>query len=76
MNFDVNRGSRSLMILVGNPYLGNTYRRYSPATPSALIVSLQGTKIAALEQSWSVIVRIESYPFEMGSLTMKSRAMV
>jgi hypothetical protein len=76
MNFDVNRGSRSLIILVGSPYLGNTYRRYNPATPSALMVSLQGMKIAALEQSWSVIVKIESYPFEMGSFTMKSRAMV
>jgi hypothetical protein len=64
------------MILVGSPYLGNTYRKYSSATPLALIVSLQGIKMAALEQPWSVIVRIESYPFEMGSLTMKSRAMV
>jgi hypothetical protein len=49
MNFDVNRGSRSLIILVGNPYLGNTYRRYSSATPSALIVSLQGMKIAVTD---------------------------
>jgi hypothetical protein len=32
--------------------------------------------MAALEQSWSVTVRIESYPFETGSLTIKSRAMV
>ena len=28
-----------------------------------------------LEQSWSVIVRIESWPLEGGSLVMKSKAM-
>ncbi len=43
-------------------------------TPSAVIVSLQGMKIAALLQSWSVIIRIESYPWDLGSLTMKSMA--
>jgi hypothetical protein len=42
----------------------------------ASIVSLQGMKMAALEQSWSVIVRIESKPFDSGSFTMKSSEMV
>jgi len=32
--------------------------------------------MAALEQSWSVMVRIVSYPNDKGSLVMKSRAMV
>ena len=29
----------------------------------------------ALEQSWSVIVRMESYFWDLGSFVMKSRAM-
>src|SRR6266702_1226489 len=33
-------------------------------------------RMTAFEQSWSVIVRIESYPWDMGNLVMKSRAMV
>ena len=49
---------------------------YNPATPSASIVSLQGIKMAALEQSWSVIVRIESYSWDSGSLMIKSIAIV
>jgi len=38
------------------------------------MVSLQGMKIAALEQSWSVIVSIVSYPEDVGSFVMKSIA--
>ena len=53
-----------------------TCARYNPATSSAEIVSLQGMKIAAFEQSWSVMVSMESYPFEGGNLTMKSIATV
>ena len=49
---------------------------YSPATPSASIFSIQGMKMAALEQSWSVMVRIESYPWDSGSLTIKSIVIV
>jgi hypothetical protein len=37
------------------------------------IVSLQGMKIHALEKV-SVIVSMESYPSDIGSLTMKSMA--
>jgi hypothetical protein len=40
------------------------------------MVSLHGMKMAALVQSWSVIVSIESNPFESGNLTMKSMATV
>jgi hypothetical protein len=40
------------------------------------MVSLQGKKKAAFEQSWSVIVRIVSYPFDMGSFVIKFIMMV
>ena len=46
------------------------------ATPSESMVSLQGRKIDALEQSVSVIVRMVLYPPDGGSLVMKSSAMV
>ena len=36
--------------------------------------SVQGMKRDALEQSWSVTVRIKSYFWDLGSLVMKSRA--
>ena len=42
INFDMNLGSLSLMILDGNPNLGKICRKNSSATPSAIIVSLQG----------------------------------
>jgi hypothetical protein len=41
-----------------------------------LIVLLQGIRITALVQSWSVMVMRESYPLDKGSLTMKSTAIV
>ena len=46
------------------------------ATPSESMVSLQGRKIDALEQSVSVMVRMVSYPPDGGSLVIKSSAMV
>ena len=54
----------------------NTCVKYNPATSSAEIVSLQGMKIAAFEQSWSVMVSMELYPSDSGNLTMKSIATV
>ena len=45
-------------------------------TPSESIVSLQGIKMDAFEQSVSVMVRIVSCPPEGGSFVMKSIAMV
>src|SRR6266702_7490158 len=74
MNRDMNRVSLSEMILHGKPLWGNTCLIINPTTPSTVIVSLQGIKIAALLQSWSVMVRIMSYPWDLGSLTMKSMA--
>ena len=38
------------------------------------MVSLQGMKCVILVQPWSVIVSMESYPFEAGNLVMKSSA--
>ena len=38
--------------------------------------SLHGMNTAILVQSWSVIVRVESYPCDLGSLVMKSKATV
>ena len=48
----------------------------SPTVSSAVILSLQGMNMAAFVQLWSVMVSIESYPCEIGSLVMKSRAIV
>ena len=48
---------------------------YSSATPMASIVSLHGMNIDPFEQSWSVIVRIKSYPLDGGNFMMKSKAM-
>ena len=41
----------------------------------ASIFSLHGIKMDPFEQSWSVIVRIESYSSDGGSLVIKSSAM-
>ena len=76
MNFDTNLGSLSLIIFEGSPNRGKICWRNSSATPSAVIVSLQGIAISILVQSWSVIVRIESNPADSGSFTIKSIAMV
>ena len=44
--------------------------------PSESIVSLHGTKMDALVQSVSVMVRMVSYPPDTGSFVMKSMAIV
>jgi hypothetical protein len=46
------------------------------AMPSESIASLQGMKMDALEQSWSIFVRIVLYPCDSGSFVIKSSAMV
>ena len=74
-NFDVKRGLRSDMMLSGSPKKGNIFSPYSFATPSASIVLLHGRKIAALLQSWSTTVRIESNPSEFGKSVMRSMLM-
>src|SRR6266702_1675408 len=76
MNFDVNFGSRSLINRCGSPKCRNTCCMISPAISSTVIASLHGMNIAALLQSWSVMVSMESYPCDIGSLVMKSNATV
>jgi hypothetical protein len=76
VNFEANRGSRSLMIFVGSPYLANTCSAYRAAVSSPEISSTHGMKIVAFEQSWSVTVSMESYPCDTGSLVMKSTATI
>ena len=76
MNFDTNLGSLSLIIFEGSPNQGKICWRNSSATPSAVMVSLQGIAISILVQSWSVIVRIELNPANSGSFTIKSIAIV
>ena len=76
MNFPAKRRSRSLIIFLGSPKCLKTCVRYNLATSSAEIVSLQGMKIAAFEQLWSVMVSIVSYPLDGGNLMMKSIATV
>ncbi len=48
----------------------------SPTVSSTVILSLQGINTTAFVQLWSVTVSIESYPCEVGSLVMKSNALV
>ena len=64
------------MIFDGSPNLGKICLRNSSATPLVLIISLQGIVISILVQSWSVIVKIESNPSDLGSFTVKSMAIV
>jgi hypothetical protein len=76
VNFEANRGSRSLMIFMGRPYLVNTCLAYRAAVSSPDISSTHGMKMVAFEQSWFVTVSMESYPCDTGSLVMKSTATV
>src|SRR6266571_7982751 len=76
MNLDANFGSRSLMNLNGSPNRGKRCWTINPTVSSAVILSLHGINTAALVQSWSVMVSIESYPCKTGSLVIKSRVTV
>ena len=76
MNFDMNLGSLLLIIFEGSLNQGKICRRNSSATPSAVMVSLQGIVISILVQSWSVIVRMELNPTDSGNFTIKSMAIV
>ncbi len=76
MNLDTNFGSRLLINHCGSLKHGNTCCTISPAVSSAIIASLHGMNIAALLQSWLVIVSMESYPCDTGSLVMKSSTTV
>ena len=71
---DVNRGSLSLMTLLGMPNHRVTLSKYSWATPALVIVVLQGRKIAAREHPWSTIVRMALWLHRSGSPVMRSMA--
>src|SRR6266702_740214 len=71
MNREANFGSLSLINFSGSPNRGKTCWMISPAVSSAVMLSLHGMKSAALVQSWSVTVSMESYPCETGNLVMK-----
>src|SRR6266702_8931417 len=76
INLEANFGSLSLMNFSGRPNCGNICCIMSPAVSSAIIPSLHGMNIVAFVQSWSVMVSIELYPCETGSLVMKSSTTV
>ena len=61
---------------MGTPKCGDTQAANNSATPAAPIVWVQGKNRVALLTSWSVIIRMELYPFDGGRLTIRSNAMV
>jgi len=71
-NAEVNRGSRSKIILLGSPNQGTRCFKYLSATPVPSIVFVQGMNLAALEQPWSTIVRIELKPCDLGRSVIRS----
>ena len=76
LNLDVKCGSQSDIILQGMPKCGKTCVAYRDVSPSESTSFLHSRNIADLVQSWSIIVRIESYPFESSRSVMRSHAMV
>ena len=71
-NFNVKRWSLSEIMHFGIPNHGTRCFRYSLATPSPSMVLLQGRNLATLEQPWSTIVRMESYPPDGGRSVIRS----
>ena len=72
--WDVNRGSLSLIILLGMPNHHTTLSKYSWAIPAPVIVVLQGKNIATREHPWSTIVRIALWLRLSGSPVIRSIA--
>jgi len=71
-NAEVNRGSQSKMILLGSPNQGIRCFRYSSAMPVLSIVFVHGMNLAALEQPWLMIVRMELKPCDLGRSVIRS----
>jgi len=71
-NAEVNWGLRSEMILLGSLNQGMRCFRYSSATPVPSIVFMQGMNLAALEQPWLTIVRMESKPCDLERSVIRS----
>src|SRR3979490_1872639 len=59
------------MIESGSLWIFYTLSRYSLASSSDVVFSMQGIKWTPL-LCWSQMTRIESHPPDLGSLTMKS----
>ena len=76
MNFNMNLGSLSLIIFEGSLNRGKICCRNSSATPSVVMVSLQGIVISIFVQSWSMMVRMELNPANSGNFMIKSMAIV
>jgi len=71
-NAEVNQGLWSEIILLGSPNQGMRCFRYLSATPVPLIVFIHGMNLAALEQPWLTIVRMESKPCDLGRSVIRS----
>ena len=70
------RGSWLLMILQGMLNHGTKCCRYRAATPSLVILVVQGINFAAFEQLWSTIVSPVLKPFELGRFMIMSIATI
>ena len=70
-NFNVNQGPLSNMISQGNPCSLKTKQFASRDISLAKVLVVQGMKVANIV-NWSTTTIIKSYPFDFGSLTMKS----
>ena len=62
------------MTLVGRPNQGYMFCMYNCVIPGLVIIVEHGRKIAALEQPWSTMVSIVSFPFTWGKPVIKSIA--
>jgi len=71
-NAEMNQGLRSEMILLGSPNHSTRCFRYLSATPVPSIVFVHGMNLAALEQPWSMIVRMELKPCNLGRSVIRS----
>jgi len=71
-NAEVNWGSRSEIILLESPNQDTRCFRYLSATPVPSIVFVHGMNLAALEQPWLTIVRMESKPCDLGRSVIRS----
>ena len=72
MNFDANWGPRSEIILFGRPNREKTFWTKRSATPSAVIVFVQGEKITPFNRPWSTTTITESKPEQGGRSVIRS----
>ena len=75
-NLLVNLMSQSKTNTFGTPMKGKARSLYNHASSTAPIILLQGSRITALVAPWSVMVKIESLPFDVGSFVIRSMVIV